>query len=152
MVCRSIACGAVPRGGMVLGLLAILSVAPAGSAVASHEKSEAAPATASGGGGARAASSAAPAGRDTAAAPAGAPRPSARPRRCTRLAFSVNDYGKTGPARDARRLLDKYIARWTGERGIRRYRTGPKKVTCKLFLDFGVFDEYTCRAEASVCW
>lgn len=72
--------------------------------------------------------------------------------KCTRLAFSVNDYGKEGPARDAKKLLDKYIAEWTAERGIKGYRTGKKKVTCELFLDLIVFDEYTCKAEASVCW
>ncbi len=72
--------------------------------------------------------------------------------KCTRLAFSVNDYGKEGPTRDAKDLLDKYIAKWTAEQGISNYRTGKKDVTCELFLDFIVFDEYTCRAEASVCW
>ncbi len=71
---------------------------------------------------------------------------------CTRLGFSVNDYGKEGPTRDAKRLLDKYIASWTKEQGIKRYRTGRKKVTCELFLDFIVFDEHTCKASASVCW
>ncbi|HMN36653.1 MAG TPA: hypothetical protein PKD49_02940 [Hyphomicrobium sp.] len=71
---------------------------------------------------------------------------------CTRLGFSVNDYGKEGPARDAKQLLDKYIAKWAGENGIAKYTTGKKDVTCELFLDFIVFDEYTCRAEASVCW
>ena len=72
--------------------------------------------------------------------------------KCTRLAFSVNDYGKDGPTADAKKLLDKYIANWTGERSITGYRVGAKSVDCKLFLDFIVFDEYTCRAEASVCW
>lgn len=71
---------------------------------------------------------------------------------CTRLAFSVNDYGKEGPTRDAKNLLDKYIAREMGNRGVSNYRTGPKSVKCDLFLDFVVFDEYTCRAEATVCW
>ncbi len=72
--------------------------------------------------------------------------------KCTRLAYSVNDYGKVEPAKDAKRLLDRYIASWTSERGITGYRTGPKSVNCELFLDFIVFDEYTCRAEATVCW
>ncbi len=72
--------------------------------------------------------------------------------KCTRLAFSVNDYGKVGPTKDAKDLLDKYISKWTAEQGISNYRTGKKDVTCELFLDFIVFDEYTCRAEASVCW
>jgi hypothetical protein len=71
---------------------------------------------------------------------------------CTRLGFSVNDYGKDGPSRDAKMLLDKYIAKWAVEKGIKNYKTGPKNVKCELFLDFGVFDEHTCRAEASVCW
>ena len=72
--------------------------------------------------------------------------------KCTRLAFSVNDYGKDGPTKDAKELLDKYIAQWTAERGIKTYRTGTKTVTCELFLNFIVFDEHTCRAEATVCW
>ncbi|MBU2582973.1 MAG: hypothetical protein KJ622_14780 [Alphaproteobacteria bacterium] len=72
--------------------------------------------------------------------------------KCTRLAFSVNDYGKEGPAKDAKQLLDKYIAEWTAERGISNYNTGKKDVSCELFLDLIVFDEYTCRAEANVCW
>ena len=71
---------------------------------------------------------------------------------CTRLGFTVNDYGKEGPTRDAKMLLDKYIAKWAGENGIKNYKTGPKNVKCELFLDFGVFDEHTCRAESSVCW
>ncbi len=72
--------------------------------------------------------------------------------KCTRLAYSVNDYGKVGPTNDAKQLLDKYIAEWTAKRGITRYRTGPKSVKCELFIDLIVFDEYTCRAEATVCW
>lgn len=72
--------------------------------------------------------------------------------RCTRLGFSVNDYGKDGPTKDAKDLLDKYIARWMAERGIKGYRVGKKDVKCELFLDFGFFDEHTCRAEATVCW
>jgi len=72
--------------------------------------------------------------------------------RCTRLGFSVNDYGKDGPTRDAKALLDKYIADWTAQRGIKGYRVGKKDVKCELFLDFGFFDEHTCRAEATVCW
>lgn len=72
--------------------------------------------------------------------------------KCTRLAFSVNDYGKDGPIRDAKALLDKYIAEWTGQRGIKKYTVGKKDVSCELFLDFIVFDEHTCKAEANVCW
>lgn len=71
---------------------------------------------------------------------------------CTRLAFSVNDYGKDGPTKDAKDLLDKYVARVMAERGIKSYRIGKKDVKCELFLDFGFFDEHTCRAEATVCW
>ncbi len=71
---------------------------------------------------------------------------------CTRLAFSVNDYGKDGPTKDAKNLLDKYVAKWTADRNIKGYTMGPKDVTCELFLDFIVFDEYTCKAAATVCW
>lgn len=78
--------------------------------------------------------------------------PAAHARECTRLAFSVNDYGIEGPKRDAQRLLDEYIEKWTAERGIKKYTVGKKDVSCKLFLDFIVFDEHTCRAEAPVCW
>ncbi len=76
----------------------------------------------------------------------------AQARECTRLAFSVNDYGIEIPRRDAQRLLDEYIEKWTAERGIKNYTVGEKEVSCKLFLDFVVFDEHTCRAEAPVCW
>jgi hypothetical protein len=72
--------------------------------------------------------------------------------RCTRLAFSVNDYGKQGPTDDAKRLLDTYIAKWAAERNVKQYTTGKKDVSCELFLDFGVFDEHTCKAAATVCW
>jgi len=71
---------------------------------------------------------------------------------CTRLGFSVNDYGKEGPARDAQALLDKHIAQWAAERGIKKYRVGPKEVTCELFINLIIFDEHTCKAEANVCW
>ena len=71
---------------------------------------------------------------------------------CTRLAFTVNDYGKVGPTNDAKNLLDKYIAKWTADRKITGYNTGPKAVSCELFLDVILFDEYTCKAEATVCW
>ena len=72
--------------------------------------------------------------------------------RCTRLAFSVNDYGKDGPTKDALSLLDKYIADWTKSKGIGNYTVGKKDVSCELFLDFIVFDEHTCKASALVCW
>ena len=71
---------------------------------------------------------------------------------CRTLSFSVNDYGKEGPARDAADLLEKYIVRWTEEKGIKKYRKVPKEITCELFLDVIVFDEYTCTASADICW
>jgi hypothetical protein len=71
---------------------------------------------------------------------------------CTRLGFSVNDYGKDGPTTDAKSLLDKYVAKWAKDHGIAKYQTGKKDVNCELFLNFIVFDEHTCRAEATVCW
>ena len=71
---------------------------------------------------------------------------------CKRLSFSVNDYGKDGPTRDAKSLLDKHIAEWTKANGIKAHTVGKKDVSCELFLDFIVFDEHTCKASALVCW
>jgi hypothetical protein len=71
---------------------------------------------------------------------------------CQKLAFSVNDYGKDGPTKDAKALLDKYIERWTGEQGIKKYTVSKKDVSCELYLDVVVFDEHTCKATATVCW
>ena len=71
---------------------------------------------------------------------------------CTRLAFSVNDYGKDGPTKDAKGLLDKYVSKWAVEHGIKKYVTGKKDVSCEMFLNFILFDEHTCKASASVCW
>ena len=71
---------------------------------------------------------------------------------CKRMGFTVNDYGKEGPTRDAMSLLDKYIADYTKEKGITKYTVGKKDVKCELFLNFIVFDEHTCTASALVCW
>lgn len=71
---------------------------------------------------------------------------------CKRYGFSVNDYGKDGPTKDAKDLLDKMIAGKMSERGVKDYHTGKKTVSCELFLNFIVFDEHTCTAEATVCW
>lgn len=72
--------------------------------------------------------------------------------KCTKLAFSVNDYGKDGPTKDAKDLLDKYIANWTKENKIPKYTVGKKDVSCELFLNLLVVDEHTCKASALVCW
>lgn len=72
--------------------------------------------------------------------------------RCKKFGFTVNDYGKVGPTNDAKRLLDKTIAEWMTKNNIKNYRTTPKKVECKLFIDVGLFDEYTCRADTTACW
>jgi hypothetical protein len=78
--------------------------------------------------------------------------PSSAEARCTRLAFSVNDYGKAGPTKDAQALLDKYIADWTKAKGIASYTVGKRDVSCELFLNLIVVDEHTCKASALVCW
>lgn len=71
---------------------------------------------------------------------------------CKQMFFEVNDYGKEGPSRDAQALLDKSIEKWAKDTGVKKYKTGKKTVTCELFLDVIVFDEYTCKAVADVCW
>lgn len=72
--------------------------------------------------------------------------------KCKKFGYSVNDYGKEWPTRDAKNLLDKYIATWMKKNGIESYTTKPKTVECKLFLDVFIFDEYTCRADTTACW
>jgi len=71
---------------------------------------------------------------------------------CKRYGFTVNDYGKDGPTKDAKDLLDKLIQSKMTERGVSDFHTGKKTVSCELFLNFIVFDEHTCTAEATVCW
>ncbi len=71
---------------------------------------------------------------------------------CKKFGFEVNDYGKDGPTKDAKALLDKYIADWTKEKGIKKYTVGKKDVTCELFLNLIVVDEHTCKATATACW
>ncbi len=71
---------------------------------------------------------------------------------CVTLGFEVNDYGKDGPTKDAKALLDAYVVNWAAANSIEKYKMGEKSVSCELFLDFGVFDEHTCTASASVCW
>jgi len=72
--------------------------------------------------------------------------------KCKVLGFEVNDYGKEGPKRDALRLLDGYIKKWAKENNIKSYhRSGKKKVSCKLYIDVGFFDEWTCTAKQTVC-
>jgi hypothetical protein len=71
---------------------------------------------------------------------------------CATLSFEVNDYGKDGPTKDSMALLDAYIVKWAAANRIKTYKTGETSVDCKLFLDFGVFDEHTCTASADVCW
>jgi hypothetical protein len=71
---------------------------------------------------------------------------------CQKMAFSVNDYGKAGPSKDAQALLDNHIAKWAKDTGIKKYKVGKKDVSCELYLDFVVFDEHTCKATANVCW
>ena len=74
------------------------------------------------------------------------------PPTCKDLAYSVNDYGKEGPTKDAQALLDKHIEQWAKDEGITKYKVGQKNVNCELYLDVGLFDEYTCKATANVCW
>ena len=72
--------------------------------------------------------------------------------KCSILGFEVNDYGIEGPKKDALRLLDVHIKNWAKEKNIKHYRKGKKKVSCRLFIDVGFFDEWTCTAKASVCY
>ena len=83
---------------------------------------------------------------------AGMVTPAAAAAACKKFSFLVNDYGKDGPTKDAKDLLDKYIGEWMKEQNISKWTVGKKEVKCELFLDFVVFDEHTCTATASACW
>jgi len=71
---------------------------------------------------------------------------------CKKMGFLVNDYGKDGPTKDAKDLLDKHVAEWAAQNGITKYTVGKKDVTCELYLNLILFDEHTCTASANVCW
>ena len=71
---------------------------------------------------------------------------------CRTRSFLVNDYGKDGPTADAKRLLDADISDWTKANSLQDVKVGAKSVTCEQFLNFVVFDEWTCTASAQVCW
>jgi hypothetical protein len=71
---------------------------------------------------------------------------------CKKMGFLVNDYGKEGPSKDAQDLLDKHIAEWAAQNGIKNYTVGKKDVKCELYIDVILFDEHTCTASANVCW
>lgn len=71
---------------------------------------------------------------------------------CKKMGFLVNDYGKDGPSKDAQDLLDKHIAEWAAQNGIKNYTVGKKDVKCELYIDVILFDEHTCTASANVCW
>lgn len=71
---------------------------------------------------------------------------------CKVLGFEVNDFGKKGPAADAKRLLEGHIVKWAKKNNIKSYhRSGKKSVSCKLFIDVGFFDEWTCTAKQTIC-
>lgn len=72
--------------------------------------------------------------------------------KCKVFGFEVNDYGKKGPTADAKRLLDVHVAKWAKENKIKNYHTASKKtVSCRLFIDVGFFDEWTCTAKQTIC-
>ncbi|OYW57231.1 MAG: hypothetical protein B7Y80_12565 [Hyphomicrobium sp. 32-62-53] len=71
---------------------------------------------------------------------------------CKKMGFLVNDYGKDGPSKDAQDLLDKHVAEWAAQNGIKNYTIGKKDVKCELYIDVILFDEHTCTASANVCW
>jgi hypothetical protein len=72
--------------------------------------------------------------------------------KCKRMGFLVNDYGKDGPTKDAQDLLEKHVADWAVQNGVKNYTIGKKDVKCELYLNLIVFDEHTCTASANVCW
>jgi len=72
--------------------------------------------------------------------------------KCKTRSFLVNDYGKDGPTADAKRLLDQDIADWSKANNLTIVKIGTKTVECTQFLNFVVFDEWTCTASAKVCW
>ena len=71
---------------------------------------------------------------------------------CRTRSFLVNDYGKDGPTADAKRLLEADIAEWTKANNLQNIKISARDVQCEQFLNFIVFDEWTCTASAQICW
>lgn len=71
---------------------------------------------------------------------------------CQRHAFIVNDFGKEGPIRMARENLYKFVEKLKKEKNIKHIRVKESKPSCFVYLDVGLFNEHTCRIEASMCW
>lgn len=71
---------------------------------------------------------------------------------CRTLESSVTDWDKEATARDARKLLSASVEKHAGRRGITDYKSGGTKVTCSTNVDLFIAGNYTCRAQARVCW
>lgn len=71
---------------------------------------------------------------------------------CATLGFTVNDFGKDEPARQATVFLGRLIAETMDKHYIKGWVAGTPKITCTFFTKFMGFDEYTCKAESEVCW
>lgn len=78
--------------------------------------------------------------------------PKSAPKTCATLGFTVNDFGKDEPTRQAKVFLSRLIVSTMEHHYIKGYTAGPPTVTCTFFTKFMGFDEYTCKAEAEVCW
>ena len=91
-----------------------------------------------------------PPAADAAIPSAAAAKP--KPRICHRFAHSTNDYGRIGPTSEAKRLVEVAAKKWAADNKVKTFSMGAKSVKCLLFLDFGLFDEYTCTAEMSICY
>lgn len=133
-----------------LAITLAIAVSPASAQTTTEEPAPAATATTPTTATATTTATAAPETTATIAAPA-KPKKQAKGT-CVTLGFEVNDYGKDGPTKDAKALLGAYVVKWAAANSIEKYKMGEKSVSCELFLDFGVFDEHTCTASASVCW
>ena len=72
--------------------------------------------------------------------------------KCRTVGSSVTDWGQEATSRDARKLLDVRVKKFTAKEGIREYTAGRGSVTCTSNIDLIVAGNYTCRAQTKVCW
>jgi hypothetical protein len=84
--------------------------------------------------------------------PAGAAKPAAKPRECTRLPLSDIQVGKEKTIEVARLRLDEYVAQVGKQRGWKSWDKSLETIACEDYLYVPVLgQEYKCLVTATFC-